>query len=471
MVDFSNLIFLYILLPVIILVYFLFPEMRQKNWVILAASLLLYSMGNILHLILLVALCFVNWKLSLRIDSQERSTMLLPVGLNLLVLAVFKYAAPFLNTAGFGMRTVTIAFPLGLSLVVLSAISYFVDVYSGRSDPEPEFTYFLLYMLMFSKLVQGPIVRYERIFDQLENRKHHPRAVFEGLQRFLFGLAKKLLLADHCGMILTQVNDMGADTTLVGVWFAGILFLFRIYYELSGYADMAIGLGKIFGFHFPENFNRPFLCLTVKEFWGSWNMTLGSFFRDYLYLPLGGKEMGNVRRIANLLIVCLAAGLWHGAGLHYVLWGLYIFAVLVLEESLTPMLESLPDWVCRCVTLWFVLLGWIIFSNDSTDALKEAGLALLGYGHFSVEGLGTIILRSIPLLLLCFFGCTEVPVVCGQFFRRICGMGRRRIEANRVTVMRMVYLAASVGAMLILLYLCTVNMVRYPVLPGIYTGF
>lgn len=464
--TFSNLLFLYILLPVFIAAYYLIPDMKRKNVFLLGASLLLYGMGNVLHMALLVALGILNWKLALRMDPRDHSTLLLPVALNLAVLAAFKYVAPFLNTVGMG--SVSISFPLGLSFFVFSVISYLIDVYSERVYPEENALDFLLYLLMFPKLLVGPVVRYEQVCDQLVNRRHHPRAVFEGLQRFVFGLAKKVLLADHCGMILAEVNAAGGNKTLLGVWFAAILFMFRLYYDFSGYCDIAIGLGKVFGFRFGENFRRPLLSLSVRDFFDNWNISVGRFFRTYIFLPLGGKQLGRPRYLLNLLLVCLLGGIWHGAGMNFLVWGIYIFVILVLEESALPMLETLPDWTRRCVTLWFVLLGWIIFSSESLSGLKDACLAVLGYGHWKIDGLGTVVIRSIPLLILCFAGCTEFPIYVQQLVSEACAMGRRRKEPNRVSLMRTVYLIIVITVMLTLLWLCTVSLVQQPGLPPVY---
>ncbi len=492
--EFSNLFFLYILFPAVILIYFLLPDMRRKNMALLVISLVFYAMGQPLYMGLMVALSYLNYKLALRIDPDDRSTVLLPVAINIAVLAVFKYLDFFLatiglgveggllmgslkvivgglNSIGFAFKEPTTVLPIGISFYTFSVISYLMDVYNDKIDPEEDFKALLLYFMMFPKMLQGPIVRYEQVAEQLHERRHHPRAMFEGIQRFLFGLAKKVLLADYCGKILAEVNSGGADTTLVGVWFAAILFMFQIYYDFSGYSDMAIGLGKIFGFRYCENFNRPYLSLSITEFWRRWHMSLGSFFKDYVYIPLGGNRMGKARQVLNMLAVWALTGLWHGASWNYVIWGLYFFVILAVEKQYMSAMDSIPDWVCRCVTLWLVLVGWIIFSHENFADLKAAFLAMLGFGGWATAGLGTRILNSMPLLLVCFVGCTTFPARVKRIFNGVCDMGRRRSQANLVTPLRIVHLAISVIVMCLLLWLCTVSLVGSTSAPSIYGNF
>ena len=492
--EFSNLFFLYILLPAVMLIYFLMPDINRKNLALIIISLVFYSMGQPIYMVMMVGLSYLNYKFALRISSEEGSSLLIPVAVNIAVLAVFKYLDFFLstiglgvdggllmgglkalvkglNSVGFSFQEPTTILPIGISFYTFSAISYLADVYSRKIEPEEKFRNLLLYFMMFPKLLQGPIVRYEQIAYQLEDRKHHPRAMFEGAQRFLFGLAKKVLLADYCGRILSELNSGGEDTTLVGVWFAAVLFMFQIYYDFSGYSDMAIGLGKLFGFRYCENFDRPYLSLSVTEFWRRWHMSLGSFFREYVYIPLGGNRLGKPRQIFNMFVVWVLTGLWHGASWNFVIWGLYFFVILVVEKHYMSTLEVLPDWVCRCVTLWLILVGWIIFSHENFTDLQAAFAAILGFGGFGTPGLGTRILNSLPLLLTCFVGCTMVPVYIRQIFNGICGMGRRRKKTNQVTPLRIVHMAVSFAVMCLLLWLCTVSLVGSTSAPSIYGNF
>ena len=467
--EFSNVLFLYLLLPAAVLTYHLLPGIWRKNAALTIMSLLLYAMGQPVYVPLLVGMCYVNYRLALRIEPEERGTLLLPVVLNVAVLGGFQYLTLLLDSFGLGTGGFRIL-PAGLWVMTFSAVSYLVDVYRGRTEPEEEFSKLLLYFLMFPKLLQGPIVPYCQISHQLRSRRHDPRAVFEGLRRFCFGLAKKVLLADACGRLMQQLIAMEADYTLVGIWFGAVLFLFRIYYDFSGCCDMAIGLGRVFGFRYCENFNRPYMALSVTDFCGRWHMSLGNFFRNYVYEPLGGKELGKLRQAMHMLICCVAVGLWHSAGLNYLIWAAYLGGILALELYLKKRMNYWPDWLCRCWTLWLLLFGWILFSHESLEELKNAMLAILGYGGFGVAGLGRLIFSSFPLLLICGLGCTNLPVYIKRIFAGICGVDPRNRE-QEITVLRVVYAVVSLGVMLWLLWMCTISLTTLPSLPSIYGKF
>ena len=492
--EFSNLHFLYILFPLTMLGYLLMPDIRKKNLMLLGISLLFYTMGQPLYMLFMVGLSYLNYRLALRIDPEDRGSLILPLILNIGVLALFKYfdfllgtfgiggdagvlkggmnaLICWLNGIGFSFKEMSTIQPIGLSFYTFSVISYLADVYMDKVDPEEKFENLLLYLMMFPKMLQGPIVRYEQVAEQLQERKHHPRMIFEGAQRFIFGLSKKVLLADYCGKIISELNSNGTDTTLVGVWFVAILFMFQIYFDFSGYSDMAIGLGKMFGFRYCENFDRPYMSLSITEFWRRWHMSLGSFFRDYVYIPLGGNRRGNARRVLNMLAVWSLTGLWHGASWNYVIWGLYFFVILTAEKHFEPYLQTIPTWGRRCLTLWLLLVGWVIFSHENFSDLSAAFAAMLGFGGFGAPGLGTRILNSLPLMLVCFVGCTSVPMYAGRIFAGICGMGKRRKRANQIQPMRIVYLVVVFGLMCLLLWLCTVSLVGSTSAPSIYGDF
>ena len=289
--EFSSLYFLYLFLPLTLLAYFLVPSLRLKNIVLLAASLLFYAMGQPVYVLLLVGLSYANFAMARRIRPGKRNTLFLPVVVNLAVLGLFKYLDFFLgifgitvadggvmlaalrgitnglNSIGFAFRSPTSALPLGLSFYAFQVISYVADVYRGKVKAERSFFNLLLYLSMFPKMMQGPIVRYEQVARQLMDRRTTPRAAFEGAQRFIIGLAKKVLLADYAGKVVASLSTGGGNGTFVGAWLAALMFMFQIYFDFSGYSDMAIGLGRIFGFRYCENFDLPYISTSITEFW------------------------------------------------------------------------------------------------------------------------------------------------------------------------------------------------------------
>ena len=492
--EFSNLYFLYILLPITLLVYFLMPDVRRKNLLFLVVSLLFYAMGQPFYLVLLVALSYLNYVLANRINPKDVGTLIVPVALNILVLGLFKYLDFFLgifglgvedgllmsglkamvtglNEIGFSFVEPTTVLPIGLSFYTFSAISYMVDVYKKKTAPEEDFLSLLLYFMMFPKMLQGPIVRYEQLAGQLAERRTNSRMIFEGAQRFMFGLAKKVLIADYAGKIVSELASTSADQAFVGAWLSAIMFMFQIYFDFSGFSDMAIGLGRIFGFRFCENFDLPYTSLSITEFWRRWHMSLGSFFKDYVYIPLGGNRRGKTRQVINLLVVWALTGLWHGASWNFVIWGLYFFVILSVEKQIMPMLERLSNGVRRAITLFLVLISWVIFSHEDMGALGSALGAMIGLGGFASAGIWTKLLNTLPLLLVCILGSTGIPRMVGTVFARMCEMGRKRRKANMVTPVRIVYLVVTFGVMCLLLWLCTVSLVGSTSAPSIYGNF
>lgn len=492
-VEFSNLYFLYILLPLTVLVYFLIPDVRRKNTALLVISLLFYAMGQPLYVPLLVGLSYLNYRMALRIRPGTKASVAAPVAINIAVLALFKYLDFFLgilgihtesgvllgllksitgglNAIGFSFREPTSVLPIGLSFYAFSAVSYLVDVYRKTVPAEKSFYDLLLYFSLFPKMLQGPIVRYEQMRKHLHQRKVNLRLVFEGLQRFCVGLAKKVLLADYCGKVIAELSG-GADQALVGAWLSAILFTFQIYYDFSGYTDMAIGLGRIFGFRFCENFDLPYTSLSITEFWRRWHMSLGSFFRDYVYIPLGGNRRGVLRQILNLFVVWALTGLWHGASWNFVIWGLYFFVLLSVEKQIMPMLEDLPRALRNFLTMLSVLFGWVIFSHESFDSLAGAIGAMLGFGGLTTVGVGIRVLNSLPLMLACWLGVTRLPRIVAQMLSGLCGMAGKERKSSVVTAPKVVYVALCFLWMCLLLWLCTVSLVGSTSAPSIYGGF
>ena len=486
--EFTQLSFLYLWLPLALAAYFTARNIRTKNTILLCASLIFYAMGQPGYLVLLVGLSWLNYKLARKIRPEQRKTLLLPVAINVAALVLLKYLDFFLgirdggillstaegltnglNSLGLSLGKPTGALPMGVSFYTFSMVSYLVDVYRGKVRPERKFSNLLLYLTMFPKLLQGPIVRYTDIAPQLRQRKSSPEAVFEGAQRFIFGLAKKVLLADYCGKIIAEISDLGGSTCFVGAWLVGLLFFFQLYLDFSGYSDMAIGLGRIFGFTYCENFNYPYESTSVSEFWRRWHSSLGSFFRDYVYIPMGGSRAGWKRQVVNLLAVWALTGLWHGASWNYVIWGLYFFAVLVAEKHFADHLEKLPKVGRRILTLFLVFIGWVIFANEDLGQLGRTLTAMVGFHGFSSAGVGLKLVNSLPLIAVCAVGCTGLPRLALTYWYFICRVDQGDEETP--TLWKGLYLASHFLVLAVLLWLCTVSLVGNTSAPSIYGGF
>ena len=433
--EFSSLYFLYLFLPLTLLVYFLVPGLRLKNIVLLAASLLFYAMGQPVYVLLLVGLSYANFAMARRIRPGKRNTLFLPVVVNLAVLGLFKYLDFFLgifgitvadggvmlaalrgitnglNSIGFAFRSPTSALPLGLSFYAFQVISYVADVYRGKVKAERSFFNLLLYLSMFPKMMQGPIVRYEQVARQLMDRRTTPRAAFEGAQRFIIGLAKKVLLADYAGKVVASLSTGGGNGTFVGAWLAALMFMFQIYFDFSGYSDMAIGLGRIFGFRYCENFDLPYISTSITEFWRRWHMSLGSFFRDYVYIPLGGNRVSKTKWLRNILVVWLLTGLWHGAAWNFVLWGLF-FAVFLTAEKLWYGRALAKTRVFKHIyVLLLVVVSFVLFDANSVGEAAAAIGGLFGAaGVSAVNPISLYYLRSFAVVFLIgIVGATPLP--------------------------------------------------------------
>ena len=299
-------------------------------------------------------------------------------------------------------------------------MSYVIDVYRNEVKVQHSYLKFLMYISMFPQLIAGPIVRYSNIEAQMEARSTSSEDLFYGLLRFATGLGKKILIADHAFGVCSQLLD-GAlgNTTVVGVWLGVIMFTFQIYFDFSGYSDMAIGLGRIFGFKYNENFNLPYMALSITDFWRRWHISLSSFFRDYVYIPLGGNRK---HQILNLLIVWSLTGLWHGASWNFLLWGLYFFVLLVVEKPLLKSLKKLPKFLRRVGTMFLIIIGWTIFYFTDFSRLGQALANMFGFGGVAFFNTPTriILVNNIPLLLLCILGATPIPRILGQAFGLLC---------------------------------------------------
>ena len=374
---FSSIPFLYYFLPAVLLVYFLVPS-RLRNGVLLLSSLIFYGWGEPKYVVLMVATIAAFYLCGLAIDrakSQRAKKVWLTfaVVVGIVLLTVFKYADFFLQSfaavTGLSLPLLKLALPIGISFYTFQCLSYAVDVYRGNAAAQKDPIAFGAYVALFPQLIAGPIVRYVDIARELENRTLTLDDAMAGVRRFLVGLGKKVLLANQLGL-LTEVFRDSSEKSILFHWMYAVAFMLHIYFDFSGYSDMAIGLGRVFGFHFIENFNYPYLSKSITEFWRRWHMSLGSWFRDYVYIPMGGNRVSRGRWVFNILVVWMLTGLWHGASWNFVLWGL-LFALMLLLEKWIPALQQLPELLRRGYVLLIVMLSFVLF--NAADLHQAAG--------------------------------------------------------------------------------------------------
>ena len=410
---FSSIPFLFYYLPIVLIAYFLMPK-AGRNGLLLLASLLFYAWGEPKYVVLMVAtiLAFYGFGLAIQYRKRKKLWLTLSVLAGVAALAVFKYAdfalENFSALTGLSVPSLRLALPIGISFYTFQCISYAVDVYRGDAKAQKNVIHFGAYVALFPQLIAGPIVRYVEVDRALEDRKTTWEDFSEGLFGFLVGLGKKILLANQFGA-LTEVFRTSGEKSVLFFWLYGIAFALHIYFDFSGYSDMAVGLGRIFGFRFPRNFNYPYISRSVTEFWRRWHMTLSQWFRDYVYIPLGGNRVSKGRWVINILAVWMLTGLWHGAAWNFVAWGL-LFAVLLLVEKWVPFLTWLPGFLRHAYVSLIVIVSFMIFNaNSLSQAARDLGglVGVGGYPLYSAEAV--YYLRSyLPLLIVGCIGTTPL---------------------------------------------------------------
>lgn len=414
---FSSITFLYCFLPCVLLVYFVVPD-RLKNFTLLAASLIFYGWGEpkyLVFMLLSVTQSYIAALLVERFRGKKLAKLALALSAvaSLGLLAYCKYADFFIENfnavTGLSVPLLNIALPVGISFYTFQILSYVVDVYRGDVPAQRNFIDLAMYIAMFPQLIAGPIVRYSDIAGSLKNRKTTLADASEGIRRFSIGLAKKILLANSAALLVSEFKAYNEKTVLF-YWLYALAYMLHIYFDFSGYSDMAIGLGRIFGFRFSENFNYPYISASITEFWRRWHISLGGWFRDYLYIPLGGNRVKPFRHVINILIVWAATGFWHGASWNFVLWGILYAALLLFEKYvLHPKIRfAVPMHI---YTLLFVMLGFVLFDSASvTDALASFK-ALFGFGGIPAADTASLyyLKSNIVLLVVAVIGATPLP--------------------------------------------------------------
>ena len=450
---FSSVTFVPLFLPAVFLLYYLCPGIKLKNWILLAFSLLFYAWGEPVWVFMMMLTVLVNFLCGLLIDRSE-SKVLKTLYMSLSYLFLFKYFGFFADTVagilGAENPFIQPALPIGISFYTFQVITYTVDVYRGKVGVQRSYKNLLLYVSFFPQLIAGPIVNYTDIAASLENRKPSVREVYEGFLRFFIGFAKKVLVANNCGVICDKLIA-GGELSFAGSWLMAIAYAFQIYFDFSGYSDMAIGMGHMFGFHFFENFNYPYISKSVTEFWRRWHISLGTFFRDYVYIPLGGNRVSALKHVRNIMVVWLLTGFWHGASWNFIVWGVYYGILLLIEKFLLKkILDKLPGVISHTVTLLLVLIGWVFFYYESLAAGLDHLGRMFGLVETALTDPATIYYFKHYLVFLVAAAFASVPWKAAipklpQDVQRLLPRNARWLKPLVVTLLFIVSMALIVG--------------------------
>lgn len=448
---FSSTIFLCVYLPLVLLGYYICPK-KGKNLFLLIVSLIFYAWGEPKYVFLMIFSILVNYVFGLLMDKHRENKkrlklmLVISVIIDLGLLSVFKYTDFIITNInsvfGAGFDLLNIALPIGISFYTFQAMSYTIDVYRDNVRVQRNLIDFGMYITMFPQLIAGPIVRYSDVQDQLAERNVTTADFSEGIMRFVVGLGKKVLLANQMGAVWTQIYALGGDISALMAWTGAAAYTFQIYFDFSGYSDMAIGLGRMFGFKFPENFRYPYESVSITDFWRRWHITLSTWFKEYLYIPLGGNRRGLARQALNLLIVWTLTGFWHGAGWNFVMWGLYYFAILFIEKLfLLKALDKLPRLFRHAYALLLIVIGWVIFASDDVSVMLPYLSSMFGAnGALGGMDVYTLLTRA-ALMVICCVASTELPK---RLFVTAAGKMNEKAAFTVKSVLTLTLLALSV---------------------------
>ena len=412
---FSSGVFMILFLPSLLILYYVFAKTRAaKNFVLLITSLMFYAWGEPLFMFIMLVSIFINWYLALlMVRSHRKFFMTAAIFLDVMLLFVFKYAS-FIS-ANIAMLTgndslrIYIALPIGISFFTFQMMSYIFDVYYGDTDAQKNPFYVALYIAFFPQLIAGPIVRYNQIESEIEVRNENFDDFSEGVRKFIYGLGKKILLANFMAQIADNIFGYIINPSVMMSWFGALAYTLQIYFDFSGYSDMAIGLGLMFGFHFEENFNYPYLASSVSDFWHRWHISLSTWFRDYVYIPLGGSRVSSSKWLRNIFVVWLLTGIWHGANWTFILWGLIYFVILIIERD-TKIIAKLGAF-SHVYTLLIVIFSWVLFRSVSISAAANYLASMFGLNGNAFCDLGFIEYIRSTWLVLIFALIGVFPVV------------------------------------------------------------
>lgn len=423
---FSSSVFFMAFLPITLILYFLIPErlLKLRNLWLLIASLLFYGWGEPKYIAVMVFSIAFNYVMGLVIEAKHRAKPMLIACVcgNLAILGFFKYTDFLIGTVngllGGEISLLNIALPIGISFYTFQTMSYIIDVYWGKVPAQRDFVAFAAYVTLFPQLIAGPIVRYSDVAVMLVGRKTNIDQIAEGIRRFIIGFGKKVLLANQVYVIWKEIIAMDMESmSMATAWLGAVAFTFQIYFDFSGYSDMAIGLGKIFGFDYLENFNYPYISRSITEFWRRWHMSLSSWFKEYVYVPLGGNRKGLPRQILNIAIVWALTGLWHGASWNFVAWGMYFGVILILEKLfLLRVLQKCPAVIGHIYSLILIVLGWVIFALTDFSQMTAYIANMFGGAASLIDGDFRYLAGSrIWLLIFCVIGSTPlIKLICGK---------------------------------------------------------
>lgn len=425
---FSSLLFLFTFLPVVLIAYFISPR-PLRNLVLFIASLIFYAWGEPIYVVIMIFSTVVDYSHGLLVSRFKASGQMKKARLvvassmiiNLALLCFFKYSDFIIQNInavlGLNIPLLNIPLPIGISFYTFQTMSYTIDVYRGHAEAQKNIISFGAYVALFPQLIAGPIVQYKTIAQQLDCRRITSDRFSDGASRFIIGLGKKVLLANNIGYLWDSVSSMNLSTLpALTAWIGAVAFAFQIYFDFSGYSDMAIGLGKIMGFEFLENFNYPYISKSITEFWRRWHISLGTWFREYVYIPLGGNRRGIAVQIRNIAVVWLLTGIWHGASWNFILWGAYFGVLLMIEKLfLLKWLQRLPAAIAHIYTLSLVLFSWVIFAFDDMSRIGTYFKAMLGLNNGVAADNNSIYMlyTNAVMIIILAFASTPLP-------RKIC---------------------------------------------------
>lgn len=418
---FSSIPFLFFFFPLFLLLYYIAPY-KYKNIILLIFSLIFYAWGEPIYILLMMFSSVVDYINGKKIEQyrndkkKKKMYLLISILINLGLLAFFKYSDFLISICNQLFHTsiplLNLGLPIGISFYTFQAMSYVIDVYRGTVKTEYKYLNYMTYITMFPQLIAGPIVRYEDVAKELAHKELTLTKFSEGLLRFIRGLFKKVLIANNVGYLFAIISTMtNGEISVLSAWLGIIAFTFQIYFDFSGYSDMAIGMGKMLGFTYLENFNHPYIAKSITDFWRRWHMSLSGWFKDYVYIPLGGSRVPKIINIRNILIVWMLTGLWHGANFNFVLWGLYYGLVLILEKLvLKKYIDKLPNFAKHIYTIFIIVIGWTIFAFDDMDKLKSFMSIMFGFGHVPFVNSNFIYYFSNYFMILAIATLFSMPV-------------------------------------------------------------